>query len=138
MSRQSDRSVSRRALARGAAWSLPVVAFAEAAPAADASTTHQACSVTVTGAGVKQTKDKAVTVTFSAHNLGAARTMTIVSIVGPANASWSAPSPASWTADSGQSSQDVIFSRGNNATGSATITLLVCGRDVSLSVQIDR
>lgn len=117
---------------------LPVVAFAEAAPAASASTLGDVCSVTVTGAGVKH-KGKTVTLTFSAQNAGSgAETVSLVSIVGPANAKWSGPSPSSWPAAPGASTQDVTLSRGNNASGTASVTLLVCGKNVTLSVGITK
>lgn len=138
MNPQSGRPVSRRSIAKGAAWAVPVIAFAEAAPAASAST-RAVCSVTVTGAGVKAVHGKIVTLSFTVQNSGAApETVSFVSISGPANTTWSAPTPANWQAAPGQSSQDVALTRSNNANGTATVTLLVCGQNMPLSVQIGR
>lgn len=137
MSSQSGQRVSRRTVAKGAAWALPVVAFAEAAPAASASTVNQVCSVTVVGAGVKQTRGKNVTISFSVQNSGSVvENVSFASIVGPANVTWSGPTPSSWPAGPGQSSQDVQLSRGNNASGVATVTLQVCGHSVPVNVSI--
>ncbi|WP_446664499.1 hypothetical protein [Flexivirga sp. B27] len=139
MSQQSPRHiVSRRSVAKGAAWTLPVVAFAASAPAASASTATT-CSVTITGNGVKQNDqgDKTVTFSFTVVNNGStAQAVTLVSIVGPANATWSGITPTSWQAAPGTSTQDVLVTRGNNANGDATITFHVCDGDQTVTAYV--
>lgn len=139
MTHTSVPPVSRRAVAKGAAWSLPVVAFAASAPAARAWVTADVCVVDITGVGVKTVNGKTVTLTFSTQNYeSSARQVTIVSVAGPANTEWSAPSPASWQAAPGISTQQVTLTRANNANGDAVVTLLACGANTTTSAYVSR
>lgn len=140
MPQQPTHHVSRRSAAKGAAWALPVVAFAASAPAASASTTTT-CSVTISGSGVKHNRrgDKTVTFSFTVVNNGStAQPVSLVSIVGPANATWSNITPTAWQAAPGTSTQDVQATRGNNANGDAVVTFHVCGGDQTVTAYVSK
>ncbi|NNG39325.1 hypothetical protein HJ588_08560 [Flexivirga sp. ID2601S] len=128
-SRRSGRdAVTRRTVAKGAAWSVPVVALAAGAPAASAS--PATCDVTLSvpgGAKVPPEMTVGMDVTV-VNNSGTEQTVTILSITGPNSGVWGPTDPSTFPASPGTSTVTLNVSRSNNANGDATITYEVCGQ----------
>ncbi|WP_265444895.1 hypothetical protein [Flexivirga meconopsidis] len=135
VNKSSQSKISRRTVAKGAAWTVPAVALAASAPAASAS--PATCDVRITGVGVKYPTEKSVEFDFTVNNnSGASQDITIVSIEGPANTVWSNVSPGVVPVPAGESTAVVTADRTNNANGDAVITYRVCGQTYTTSAYV--
>ena len=120
----SAQQVSRRSVARGAAWSVPLVALSVAAPAFAASgATVRATSITVCQCTGQGTKKYALTVTFT-NSTTSLVNLTNVVITESSNTIQNQDSTAG-IVNAGPATTDVTYyfnRQSNGANGTFTIT----------------
>ncbi|WP_265444896.1 hypothetical protein [Flexivirga meconopsidis] len=131
---KESSGISRRKVAKSAAWSVPAVALAGGAPAASAS---PGCSVTVCDVCAVCVSATSVRLDFTVQNDSAEQVVTINSIKGPGASVWSGL-PTQFTAPPGRSIGGVTVSVALAGDGAATITYSVCGQTRTASVDIRR
>jgi hypothetical protein len=120
----SSPQVSRRSVARGAAWSVPLVAVTVAAPAfASSGSSVQVTSITVCQCEGQGTKRYALTVTFDKTTAGPITVTNVVITESGNTIENQTPSTASLGAGLGAKTSTFSFNRqSNGANGTFTVT----------------
>jgi hypothetical protein len=112
--------VNRRTVALGAAWSVPVIVLATAAPAAAAS-----AGPAVADAGgntFTRTNNPKVT-TFTAHLTASVATTITVTLITPNDGAWVTPYPGPLSLAGGANELTFVVDRGNNSDKAKSYTI---------------
>ncbi len=122
--------IDRRTLAKGVAWSLPVVAVASAAPATASSPQTQTCPLVVSASGAKGNAQGSKTVTFTVTIVNSGDTtqnVVVTGLSGPHHADWSWPAgDTTFVAQPGQNTFTFTATRHDNSDGVCTLTYTAC------------